>query len=97
MTDLEAINQEITTYNRRLQKLRLQKATYGISADPSIELEIEDIEVALQKLQAEQQRLAAGDPGSGAASSPVQPAAASKYNLDAPGSQIGAVGDNVTM
>ncbi len=45
------IKKLITTYNRRLQKLREQEAIFGISADPKISLEIENIEAKIERLQ----------------------------------------------
>lgn len=41
----------ILKHNRRLQKLKEQKAIKGISTDPQVLIEIEDIEGELQKLQ----------------------------------------------
>jgi hypothetical protein len=41
---------EITMWSRRLQLLREKKAQLGISADPSIDLEIEDIENKIDNL-----------------------------------------------
>ena len=41
----------IANHQRRLQKLKEQKAFKGTSADPSISLEIEDIEKEVEKLQ----------------------------------------------
>jgi hypothetical protein len=42
----------IINHNRRLQKLKEQLALQGISADPKISLEIEDIEAEIAQLQA---------------------------------------------
>ena len=44
---------ELELWQRRLQKRREQKATFGISADPSIDIEIEDIEARVRQLQAD--------------------------------------------
>ena len=93
MTDIETIKEQIAAHNRRLHKLRLQKATYGLAANPSIELEIEDIEAELKKLQAEWPRLEAGPADSASAA----PSGAAKYNLTAPGAQVGVIGDQVTI
>jgi hypothetical protein len=49
-TDLQKL---MTTYRRRLQKLKETQAMYGLSAPPHVLLEIEDIEVKLAELQAE--------------------------------------------
>jgi len=57
MPKLDEIEKLITNYNRRLQKLKEQKALYGISVDPKIPLEIEDIEAEIAELQAELQNL----------------------------------------
>jgi uncharacterized protein YicC (UPF0701 family) len=43
----------ITIYYRRLQELRKQKAFYGARADPSILMEIDDIEAKIAELQKE--------------------------------------------
>lgn len=43
--------------NRRLQKLKLQKAEQGQSVDPKIVIEIEDIETALRELKAELKKI----------------------------------------
>jgi hypothetical protein len=42
--ELKAIKEAEKTLQRRLQGLLQQSATYGISADPAIGIEIEDIE-----------------------------------------------------
>lgn len=49
----EDIKKLIFTHNRRLQKLKERQALEGISADPKIALEIEDIEAELEELQDE--------------------------------------------
>ena len=41
----------LTIHNRRLQKLMEQRDLYGVSVDPRILLEIEDIESESKKLQ----------------------------------------------
>jgi hypothetical protein len=43
----------ITNYSRRLQLLKERQAIQGISADPAIAIEIEDIEEQIERLQAE--------------------------------------------
>jgi hypothetical protein len=48
--DLERL---IINYTRRLQMLKEQKAIMGISADPRILIEIEDIEAEIENLQKE--------------------------------------------
>lgn len=47
------IKQLIFNYQRRLQKLKEQQALHGISVDPKVPIEIEDIESEIAKLQAE--------------------------------------------
>ena len=44
---------ELELWQRRLQKRREQKALFGASADPSIDIEIEDIETRIERLQAD--------------------------------------------
>lgn len=53
MSRQQDLQKELTLWQRRLQKRKEQKATQGISADPSIDIEIEDIEARVAKLQAE--------------------------------------------
>lgn len=77
MATIETIKQEIAAKERRLQKLRLKKATYGYSTDPAIELEIEDIETELDRLQTELRALEAGRP----ASSPPGQSGSGDYDL----------------
>ena len=52
--DLEKL---ITNHNRRLQKLKERKALEGLSADPKIRLEIENIEAEIKQLQMELEQL----------------------------------------
>ncbi len=52
ISNIEGIKRLIENHNRRLQKLKEQKALFGISADPKIDIEIEDIEEETKKLQA---------------------------------------------
>lgn len=47
------LEQRIVNHQRRLQKLKEQQALHGISVDPKIPLEIENIEAELAELQAE--------------------------------------------
>ncbi len=47
------IKRLITKYERRLQKLREQRAIEGRSVDPKIPIEIEDIEAEIEELQTE--------------------------------------------
>ena len=51
MSQQNDIKNLIKTYNRRLQKLKEQQAVQGITVDPKIPIEIEDIEVEIEKLQ----------------------------------------------
>lgn len=53
MSHQDDLQKELKLWQRRLQKRREQKATLGISADPSIDIEIEDIEVKIEHLQAD--------------------------------------------
>jgi serine/threonine protein kinase len=50
MPDQDHIKRLLTNYSRRLQKLKEQQALEGISIDPKILIEIEDIEAQLKKL-----------------------------------------------
>jgi HEAT repeat protein/energy-coupling factor transporter ATP-binding protein EcfA2 len=52
MSRQSEIEQLIEQHKRRLQKLKLKEAFQGINADPSISLEIENIEEKLKDLQA---------------------------------------------
>ncbi len=47
------IQKLINEHSRRLQKLKEQQAQYGNSADPSIAIEIEDVEKEVERLQNE--------------------------------------------
>lgn len=49
----------ISTHRRRLQKRREQLARFGIMADPSISMEIEEIEQQIARLESENKRLRA--------------------------------------
>jgi hypothetical protein len=53
MPDHKETKELITTYARRLQKLKEQRAYQGSSTEPKILMEIEDIEAELEKLQAQ--------------------------------------------
>lgn len=58
---IDDINKERTEWERRLQILREKKATLGISrVDPSIDLEIENIENKLAELKNESQQESEG-------------------------------------
>ncbi len=56
MTNTQNLQSEINAWERRLQILKEKRAKLGISAEPSIDLEIEEIEVKLQELQAKLQQ-----------------------------------------
>ncbi len=45
------IKNQIQAHSRRLQILKEQKAKHGLSVEPKIIIEIEDIEAELEKLQ----------------------------------------------
>ena len=51
MSRRDDIQREIKMLQRRLQKRREQKAMYGPSADPSIDIEIEELEARIEQLQ----------------------------------------------
>ncbi len=57
MPKLDKIKKLITNHERRLQILREQEALHGISVDPKIPLEIEDIEAKITELKTELQSL----------------------------------------
>ena len=72
MSGADDLKKLISLKYRRLQKLKEKEALYGLSADPQILLQIEDIEAELEKLQTELTTLEAGAthrPPPGAASS----------------------------
>ena len=56
MLDSDSIKELLNIHTRRLQELKKKQATYGLSADPSLTIEIENIEAEIQKL-----RIQAGD------------------------------------
>ncbi len=51
MSRKEDLNKLINNHKRRLQKLKEKKAILGLSADPSIEIGIEEIESEIKKLE----------------------------------------------
>ncbi len=51
MPQANDIKELITTHARRLQELKKKQAAYGLSADPSLALEIENVEAEIQKLR----------------------------------------------
>ncbi|MCB0167394.1 MAG: AAA family ATPase [Anaerolineae bacterium] len=63
MSRQDEIKELIRVYSRRLQRLKVQKAEYGISVDPKIPNEIEDIESELKQLKAELGRLKPSEVG----------------------------------
>ncbi len=60
MSHQNDIRQQIAAHNRRLQILKQQQATMGISVEPKIVTEIEDIEAKLKVLKAELKRISRG-------------------------------------
>ncbi|GIK36453.1 MAG: hypothetical protein BroJett011_02860 [Chloroflexota bacterium] len=54
-----ALQRLISEWGRRLEKLKLRKAQLGLSADVSLDIEIEDIEATLEKLNTELKELQA--------------------------------------
>ncbi len=59
MTSHQDIQELIRRHQRRLQKLKEQQAQYGLSVDPSIPNEIEEIEATIADLEAELSRFEA--------------------------------------
>ena len=57
MSRQDELKKLISEHNRRLQKLKEQQARQGVSVDPKIPLEIEDIEAELVDLKAELEAL----------------------------------------
>ena len=53
MPHTDKIKELLDIHIRRLLELKKQQAAYGLSADPSIALEIENIEAEIRKLRAE--------------------------------------------
>lgn len=53
MTPKDGLKNLINVHSRRLQKLKEQKALYGLSIDPRVLIEIEDVEAEIKKLQTE--------------------------------------------
>ena len=53
MFQQQDLKKELKLWQRRLHKRREQKAIFGSSADPSIDIEIEDIEERIKRLQAQ--------------------------------------------
>lgn len=60
MSRIDEIQRQIHNHNRRLQVLKEQQAIQGISVDPKIPLEIEDIETIIAVLKIELQDLKRG-------------------------------------
>ena len=56
-SDIEALRELIRTTRRRLNQRQLQAAKYGIGADPSITIEIEDLTKESAKLERELKQL----------------------------------------
>ncbi len=71
MATPDEIRDLIEINNRRLQERKKQLATFGLSADPSITLEIENIEAQLQTLRTELQNLLDGASAAGQSSAPA--------------------------
>jgi formylglycine-generating enzyme required for sulfatase activity len=72
VSNKDDLQNKLTLWQRRLQKLKEQQARKGIDTEPHILLEIEDIEATIEKLQAELAELEAkqklGHPSKAAAS-----------------------------
>ena len=74
MSQRDDIKKLIIEYSRRLQKLKEKKARLGVSADPSLDIEIEDIEAELEKLQTQLESLSISptdSPGQAATTLPL--------------------------
>lgn len=52
-TRKDHLQREIMKWTRRLQGLKEKKATLGLAADPSLDIEIEEIEAKIEELQTE--------------------------------------------
>lgn len=74
MSEADGIRKIISDKSRRLQKLKEQEALYGISVDPRILIEIEDLETQLEELQTQ---LAALESGTSARVSSTAPSPSS--------------------
>ena len=55
--EIQTLRELIRTTRRRLNQRQLQAAKYGIGADPSITLEIEDLEREIAKLERDLKKL----------------------------------------
>jgi chromosome segregation ATPase len=55
--EIQTLRELIRTTRRRLNQRQLQAAKYGIGADPSITLEIEDLERDIAKLERDLKKL----------------------------------------
>ncbi len=64
MSHQEDIKALIVAHNRRLQILKKQRATQGVSTEPKIIIEIEDIEADLVKLHTELKKTEDAEPSS---------------------------------
>ena len=51
--EIAALEKQISLKKRRLRTLQNQAAVYGISADPSISIQIEDLEQEIRQLREE--------------------------------------------
>ena len=98
MARIDDLKQELSLTRRRLAGLRNQKAQFGAKTDPGILIEIDDLQARARELEA-QLGLAPGAEVDQA--QPPQPrpqsSQGSKFNIEAPGAQIGAMGEQVTV
>jgi archaellum component FlaC len=60
MSEADSIRKRISDKSRRLQKFKEQEALLGISTDPAILIQIEDLEAQLEELQAQLKALESG-------------------------------------
>lgn len=61
MSRKDDIKKLVAEYQRRLHKLKLQEARFGINTPPETLTEIEDIEAKIKRLQRELKTLSVGD------------------------------------
>jgi len=57
MESRDDVQQQLNKHSQRLQLLKQKKATLGLSADPSLEIEIGEIETTIKALQAQLEQL----------------------------------------
>ena len=95
MANIDDLRKELDLTERRLTQRRLQKAQMGISADPSIDIEIEDLTNQVEALQAEIARLGGDAPGAATGNPAAGPAQPGGGLFNQTGQQIGGAQYNV--